>query len=133
MGDPCGIGPEVIARALSDGRVRRALVPVVFGDGPSLRRLEDVEVRAVTQLRAADRRPGKPVRAGGRAQLQYVRAAIAAAKAGEVDALCTAPVSKEQITRSGHVLGHDHVDSATILPVVSHLSRDQVRRYSRAS
>ena len=101
MGDPSGVGPEVIARALADRRVRRALVPVVFGDGPSLGRLEGVEVRAVTRLPAADRRPGKPSRAGGRAQLDYVRAAVAAAKAGDVDALCTAPVSKEQISRSG--------------------------------
>src|SRR6185295_14647264 len=105
MGDPSGIGPEIIARALADRRVRSALVPAVFGDGPSLRRLRGVlpgvEVRAVTSLGAADRRPGRPSRAGGRAQLQYVRAAVAAAKAGEVDALCTAPVSKEQITRGG--------------------------------
>src|SRR5262249_45349436 len=101
MGDPSGVGPEVIARALADRRVSKALVPVVFGDGPSLRRLRGVEVREVTALPAADRRPGKPSRAGGRAQLQYARAAVAAAKAGQVDALCTAPVSKEQITRSG--------------------------------
>lgn len=107
MGDPSGIGPEVIARALSDVRVRRALLPVVFGDGPSLRHLEGVEVRAVTRLPAADRRPGKPARAGGRAQLQYVRAVVAAAKGGEVDAICTAPVSKEQISRSGErFVGH---------------------------
>ncbi len=101
MGDPSGIGPEIVSRALADRRVRRALVPLVFGDGPSLRRLGGVEVRAVTSLGAADRRPGRPSRAGGRAQLRYVRAAVAAAQAGEVDALCTAPVSKEQITRSG--------------------------------
>ncbi|HEY8207779.1 MAG TPA: 4-hydroxythreonine-4-phosphate dehydrogenase PdxA, partial [Myxococcaceae bacterium] len=101
MGDPSGIGPEIIARALADRRVHRALVPVVFGDGPSLRRLSGVEVRAVTELGAADRRPGKPSRAGGRAQLRYIRAAVDAARAGEVDALCTAPVSKEQISRSG--------------------------------
>jgi len=107
MGDPSGIGPEVISRALADRRVRRALSPTVFGDGPSLRRLDPAEVRAVTRLPAADRRPGKPTRAGGRAQLQYVRAAVAAAKAGEVDALCTAPVSKAQISRSGErFVGH---------------------------
>jgi len=107
MGDPSGIGPEIVARALADARVRRALVPVVFGDGPSLRRLEGAQVRAVTRLPAADRRPGKPSRAGGRAQLAYVRAAVAAARAGEVDALCTAPVSKEQISRSGErFVGH---------------------------
>ncbi|HYV48940.1 MAG TPA: 4-hydroxythreonine-4-phosphate dehydrogenase PdxA [Myxococcaceae bacterium] len=107
MGDPSGIGPEIIFKALADRRVRRALVPVVFGDGPSLRRLRGVEVRAVTALAAKDRRPGKPSREGGRAQLRYILAAVAAAKGGEVDALCTAPVSKEQISRTGELfVGH---------------------------
>lgn len=102
MGDPSGVGPEVVWKALADARVRRALVPVVFGDGPLLaRRVPRPWVRAVTELPAADRAPGSPTTAGGRAQLRYIQAAIAAAKAGEVDALCTAPVSKEQISRSG--------------------------------
>lgn len=108
MGDPSGIGPEVVRKALGDARVRKALVPVVFGDGPLLARGVPREaVRAVTHLPAADRRPGAPTLAGGRAQLQYVRAAIDAARAGEVDALCTAPVSKEQISRAGErFVGH---------------------------
>jgi hypothetical protein len=38
MGDPSGIGPEIVAAALGQARVRRALVPCVFGDGPSLKR-----------------------------------------------------------------------------------------------
>ena len=118
LGDPSGIGPEIVARALASPRVQRALVPVVFGDGPtferypSLRRLPAVAVTgelpeegparvAVTELAAAERKPGKPSRAGGRAQLAYVRFAVAAARAGAVEALSTAPVSKEQITRAG--------------------------------
>ena len=118
LGDPSGIGPEVVDRALASPAVRRALVPVVFGDGPSferlavLRKLPPVEPGAalpasgparvaVTELAARDRAAGKPSRAGGKGQLAYVRAAVAAALRGELDALCTAPVSKEQITRAG--------------------------------
>jgi len=113
MGDPSGVGPEVLARALAMPRVRRALVPVVFGDAAfALPRFErrrperQPEYRrpawvSVTKLAARDRTPGKPTAAGGKAQLAYVRAAIDAARAGAVDALCTAPVSKEQITRAG--------------------------------
>lgn len=124
LGDPSGIGPEVVDRALASPAVRRALVPVVFGDGPSferlavLRRLPPVEPGAalpasgparvaVTELAAKDRAAGKPSRAGGKGQLAYVRAAVAAALRGELDALCTAPVSKEQITRAGvRFMGH---------------------------
>jgi 4-hydroxythreonine-4-phosphate dehydrogenase len=118
MGDPSGIGPEIVAAALGRPRVRAALIPVVFGDEGSLasfpifRRFDRLTERlrrpvsgptlcAVSQLSPRDRRPGRPNMAGGVAQLSYVKAAIAAARAGDIDALCTAPVSKEQITRTG--------------------------------
>jgi 4-hydroxythreonine-4-phosphate dehydrogenase len=124
MGDPSGIGPEVLAAALAHEDVKNALVPIIFGDGPSLERFSGLAhlqrltplaltpksgpaLVAVTALGEKDRRPGKPTRAGGRAQLAYVQAAVAAAKAHAVDALCTAPVSKEQILRTGtRFFGH---------------------------
>jgi len=112
-----------VDRALANPAVRRALVPVVFGDGPTFERLptlrrlppapagpglpEGPARVAVTSLVAKDRIPGRPSRAGGRAQLAYVKAAVASALEGELDALCTAPVSKEQITRAGvRFMGH---------------------------
>jgi 4-hydroxythreonine-4-phosphate dehydrogenase len=127
LGDVSGIGPEVTAAALSQPKVRRALLPVVFGDGPTLSRfalfakyarttpealsrVTSPTVCTVTELAEKDRSPGKPTRAGGRAQYRYIEAAIAAARAGHVDALCTAPVSKEQISRAGiPFMGHTEV------------------------
>lgn len=127
LGDVSGIGPEVTAAALSLPRVRRELVPVVFGDGPTLARFPIFKKYAratpetlgratgptvceVSTLAEKDRRPGKPTAAGGRAQYSYVTAAIEAARAGHVDALCTAPVSKEQISRAGiPFMGHTEV------------------------
>lgn len=100
LGDPSGIGAEVTLAALAHPKVKRALTPVLFGDA-SVRPPRGVELRVVSQLPSRDRKPGKPTQAGGRAQLAYVNAAITAAKRGEVDGLCTAPVSKEAITRSG--------------------------------
>lgn len=99
LGDPSGIGVEVTLEALAHPKVKRALTPVLFGDASV--RPHGAELRVVSQLPAADRRPGKPTRAGGLAQLAYVQAAITAAKLGEVDGLCTAPVSKEAITKAG--------------------------------
>ncbi len=127
LGDVSGIGPEVTAAALALPRVRRALVPVVFGDGPTLERFPLFRKYAratpetlgavtgptlceVTALAEKERRPGRPSRAGGRAQYAYVTAAIEAARAGRVEALCTAPVSKEQISRAGiPFMGHTEV------------------------
>lgn len=101
MGDPSGIGPEVTLAALLNPAVRRAVTPLVFGDASLGRSLRAAELRVVSALARSDRLPGRPTRRGGLAQLAYVTAAVAAARAGEVDALCTAPVSKEQITRAG--------------------------------
>ncbi|HEY0881671.1 MAG TPA: 4-hydroxythreonine-4-phosphate dehydrogenase PdxA, partial [Archangium sp.] len=98
LGDPSGISVEVTLKALADPKVKRALTPVLFGDA-SVK--SPHELRVVSQLPAKDRAPGKPTRAGGLAQLAYVNAAIAAALHGEIDGLCTAPVSKEAITKAG--------------------------------
>ncbi|MCA2978587.1 MAG: 4-hydroxythreonine-4-phosphate dehydrogenase PdxA, partial [Myxococcaceae bacterium] len=69
-----------------------------------------VEFVGVSRLAGADRRPGVPSRRGGRAQFEAIEALITAAKASEVDALCTAPVSKEQISRAGvPFMGHTEV------------------------
>ena len=120
LGDPSGIGPEVTARALARSRVRSALVPVVFGDDRVYARachlagvpdgLERVgspeEARGpalvqVTALAPKDSRPGKPTLEGGRAQLAYLERAVEALEAGGFDGLCTAPLSKAQVSRAG--------------------------------
>jgi 4-hydroxythreonine-4-phosphate dehydrogenase len=118
MGDPSGIGPEIVAGALGRPSVQAKLIPVVFGDLHTLLlfdvfqsfrvctpqvlgRTDAPTLCSVSKLTARARRPGKPSPEGGAAQLAYVQALIDAAKKGEVDALCTAPVSKEQISRAG--------------------------------
>jgi 4-hydroxythreonine-4-phosphate dehydrogenase len=114
LGDPSGIGAEVTAGALRE--VRAALVPYLFGD-PVLfgRELAGAGLPvvpagdplppggalvAVTRLRAADARPGRPAPAGGAAQLAFLEAAFDAVRRGACDALCTAPVSKAQVARA---------------------------------
>lgn len=99
LGDPSGIGTEVTLKALANAKVKRALTPVLFGDASV--KAGRHELRVVSQLAAKDRKAGKPTKPGGLAQLAYVNAAIGAAKAGDIDGICTAPVSKEAITRAG--------------------------------
>jgi 4-hydroxythreonine-4-phosphate dehydrogenase len=107
LGDPAGIGPEIVARALAE---RPDANVVVFGDDGVLARAaktaglaapERARVRAVTNLGADEVTPGKPNDASARAQLAYLTAAVDAALAGEVSALVTAPISKEWIARAG--------------------------------
>lgn len=106
LGDPSGIGPEIVRAALAalpDDAVRRA---VVFGDRACVGEVA-ADVVEVTALGPEDRAPGQPTEAGARAQLAYLEAAVAAAQRGELAAIVTAPISKTQIKRAGFAFdGH---------------------------
>jgi 4-hydroxythreonine-4-phosphate dehydrogenase len=127
MGDPAGIGPEVIVKAASVSDVRAAADLVVFGDATVLARaaedsglrLDIVEVddanggrihrganqlavRAVSALADdLDLAWGSPSERSDAAMLDYVRGAFEAAHAGLVDAIVTAPINKAALRRSG--------------------------------
>jgi 4-hydroxythreonine-4-phosphate dehydrogenase len=99
MGDPAGIGPELV-RAVCAG----AADVVVFGDGKLLAGL-DAAVVAVTALDGVT--PGFPTTATGHAQLAYLDAAVAEARAGRLDALVTAPIHKASCIAAGFAFaGH---------------------------
>lgn len=127
MGDPSGVGPEIVLRraadrALQDGRT------VVYGDvsilrhGAALLGLEvPIEVVADPSevrsgalhvvdagvLAASDHRPGAVDAASGAAALEYVAAATDAALAGQVAAVVTMPMNKEATQlRSPSFIGH---------------------------
>jgi 4-hydroxythreonine-4-phosphate dehydrogenase len=122
MGDPAGIGPEVVLKALARTAVRRACRPLVFGDlgvlmrtqkkiGSRVRLMpwepgqpwpEGVPVRSLSALAPAQARPGVPSRACGAAVYRYVTEAARAALAGSVDAIATAPLNKKVLHMAGH-------------------------------
>jgi len=84
VGDPAGIGPEIAAAAAADPRVREVCEPIVIGPPPGL-------VVSMGQV-SAD---------AGRAAYDAIVAAVSAAQRGEVDAIATAPVSKEAFALAG--------------------------------
>jgi 4-hydroxythreonine-4-phosphate dehydrogenase len=109
MGDPYGIGPEVLALALANKAVRRACRPLVFGDQSVLDlaakshrvTLPPTEVVSLTALAKRGFRFGHPTAEAGRATLAYLETAVAAVQIGRADALCTAPINKKQLTEVG--------------------------------
>lgn len=119
-GCPAGVGPEVTLAAASR---RRDYPCVLVGDESTLRaaanlvgvdekRLEEFVgqpklgnkpiywLQEGPALSKADRRPGRPSKRAGRAQLLYIERAYQIAKARGA-ALVTGPVSKSVIARSG--------------------------------
>src|SRR5262249_48150301 len=83
-GDPSGIGPEIAARAASDGRVRSVCEAVIYGP--------DSKARFT---------PGQLSAEAGRAAYEAIVRAVADATAGSVDAIATAPINKEAFRLAG--------------------------------
>jgi 4-hydroxythreonine-4-phosphate dehydrogenase len=114
LGDPAGVGPEVVVKALARDDVRAACHPVVIGDREVLSETAarlgerlDVEVVDETPLSHHARRPGHPSVAGGRASYRYIEAAARLAMRDAVDAIVTAPINKAWVTRAGFpISGH---------------------------
>lgn len=126
MGDPAGIGPEITLKAAAEiSRRRNAPALVVIGDlqlmAATARRIKGVPapfplqpgqrpdpsahglaVIAHGELSAAARRAGHSTTEGGEASFQYVVRGAQMAMRGDVDALVTAPISKEGWHRAGH-------------------------------
>jgi 4-hydroxythreonine-4-phosphate dehydrogenase len=83
-GDPAGVGPEVAARAAAAARVREVCEPIVYSPRPG-----------------ASFAPGMLSAAAGRAAYELIVSAVEDAKRGEVDAVATAPISKEAFRLAG--------------------------------
>jgi 4-phospho-D-threonate 3-dehydrogenase / 4-phospho-D-erythronate 3-dehydrogenase len=124
MGDPAGVGPEVIVKALHDPAVFGECRPVVVGDAGVLELAhsalaEEGSVRELSDLGDAGRQPGRidvlPVAGvdvrgivpgvlsaqAGRAAVAWVRRGAQLALAGGVAGIVTAPVNKEAVTLAG--------------------------------
>jgi len=101
LGDPGGIGPEIISKALSRADVRELGKFVVFGQKALIE--ADVEVSdAGHPVPAEAAHTHRPTADGGRASVAWILAAIEAAQSGDVDAVVTAPISKEAMKLGGH-------------------------------
>ncbi|TXN82315.1 4-hydroxythreonine-4-phosphate dehydrogenase PdxA [Methylobacterium sp. WL8] len=124
MGDPAGIGPEIIMKALAHAEVQALCRPLVVGDAGRLRQAGEivgsrVPVDALTEVGEADFDTGavqcidlevvpadlpfgqvSPV--GGEAAYQFIAKAVELVQAGEAGGICTAPLSKEALHAAGH-------------------------------
>lgn len=123
MGDPCGVGPEVVAKALAQASRRQICTPLILGDVNVLSRtveilglglsvvaageeVGEVEPGALPVLPLSNFPPGMGPREilreeGARASFSYIERAGRMALEGKVKAIVTAPVSKEAIHRAG--------------------------------
>jgi 4-hydroxythreonine-4-phosphate dehydrogenase len=110
MGDPAGIGPEVVVAAAARTRTKCAMV--VYGDTASIERAArvlrvDLARTAISDVHQVGRAfSGKswptPSRSAGEAAFRYLDAAARTVLAGRHAGLVTAPINKLWMNRAGH-------------------------------
>ena len=129
MGDPFGIGPEVIVKAIKEEAETDDIL--IVGDYPLIDKsrelfAQELVLYPVKDLRGIDRARGGvpvldldrvsmekgledkgPTAEGGRVSIHFIRCAVEMALNGEVEAVVTAPISKEAIHMAGYTYaGH---------------------------
>lgn len=130
MGDPAGISPEIIIKALSEGELN-GIPAVVIGCASTLRRIMAMNITPQAELRVLDRvadarfapgiinvvdepladpdalKPGVVQKEAGDLAWRCVKRATELALTGEVHAIATAPLNKEAMHAAGHLYpGH---------------------------
>ena len=146
MGDPCGIGPEVVVKALADPRVYASCRPMVIGNTYAMnqavkatglplaiRETDDptaagedpatVDVVDIHNLNPEDITVGQISVPCGKAAMEWVSKAGQLALAGVVDGIATAPLNKEAAAMAGYEsIGHtellQELSGARIVPTM---------------
>ena len=133
IGDPAGIGPEIVVKAFHNEALFKWCKPVVIGDEGVLRRIvkildSSLELHIVKtpadgkyipgtmDLISLDNVDGKGLEFGkvqaeaGRAAYEYIEAAVQFANRGEITAIATTPINKEAL-KAAHVdyIGHTEI------------------------
>ena len=124
MGDPAGIGPEVVLKAVAEEEVLEVCQPVIIGDAQVLahnartldlqcgyeivRRDEHISNQITAPLIfhldnvQGHVEPGIESGAAGKAAAGYIEAAVGLCGAGEIDAIATAPINKRALFLGGY-------------------------------
>ena len=108
MGDPGGIGPEVILKALTSPEIRAAANYVVIGSEKVLSNISDrvlsdnISVLDLDNFTVNNALSHKPLPDSGKASVEYILKGLDLAINGKIDALVTAPISKEAIKLAGY-------------------------------
>ncbi len=139
MGDPSGIGPEIMVKALAEPEIKEICRPVVFGDPGALRLYlktgdrivineltdltqthhplkDQIDVWPLSRLTKQEMLPGRPSPAGGQAMVNYIVRVVELAQKGDVAAVVTGPISKSLMQQAGYPFaGHTEL--------IAHLTR----------
>lgn len=127
IGDPNGIGPEIIIKSLNDPRILNHFTPVIYASGKLLAfykkqldlnfnyhqaaNLSKIHSRKINLINVWDEpieiTPGEGSLLGGSYAVRSLKQAVADLKEGKIDALTTAPIRKDLVqSEDFHYPGH---------------------------
>jgi 4-hydroxythreonine-4-phosphate dehydrogenase len=132
LGDPCGVGPELVAKLLAEPDLGERANVVVIGDLRVFRMGEaaaglSVPLHVIDDIGDADFQggatvfvdfptidpsevtPGRATAAGGRSVYETLKEAIRLARDGAIDGFCFAPYNKYALTLGGAPTGDEHI------------------------
>lgn len=133
IGDPAGIGPEIVLKSLTNKVIFERCTPIIIGNAALLKRcasdvgIMDIDIIPINS--PSDARgllgtcevidvysegidkivPGLIQAAGGLAADAYIRKACSLAQQGVIDAISTAPINKESLRAAG-IIGIGHTE-----------------------
>jgi 4-hydroxythreonine-4-phosphate dehydrogenase len=124
MGDPAGIGPEVVLKAVAEDEIKNVCIPIIIGDAQLLAHTaRTLDLQCGYDIVRFDEpipdepngpiifhldniggfvEPGIESGAAGKAAAGYIEAAVRLCAAGSVDAIATAPINKRALFLGGY-------------------------------
>ncbi|GMQ57637.1 4-hydroxythreonine-4-phosphate dehydrogenase PdxA [Vallitalea sediminicola] len=133
MGDPAGIGPEIVVKALAKEEVHNTSKPVVIGDKKTLQQAMEfcnvqLEINVIEDVKKGNYQKGilnlidlenvdiEKLEMGtvqgmaGKAAFDYIEKTVELALSKKVDAIATTPINKEAFKAGGiNYIGHTEV------------------------
>lgn len=112
MGDPAGIGPEIIVKAFAQEDIYSFCRPLVIGDRTVINEVikvigidfdsNSIEILNLNEIKDPKKLPkGEPSEQAGKASFSYIRKAVELYKLGIIEAIVTAPVTKLSLRMAG--------------------------------
>lgn len=133
LGDPAGVGPEIVVKALANPQLYEKCRPLVIGDQPAVRQAmgfvgQSAEINVIAspqqgqyQVGAIDLvdlanvdvgrlAMGRVQAMAGQAAFDFIKKSVELAMSGEIHAMATTPINKEALKAAGvDYIGHTEI------------------------